>query len=689
MKHAVSGFSIALAIALCSCILTACTNDSASIELTGMTKKNASITVDSGSGSQDWDGKPLPAAPVGTVVLYKVRISFSSEKAYPSGGSLIIGPTAFPYSISLNGYLLSAYGEAEDVQRVRKFNSEAVTIDPALLSKANVLEMKMHVGSEPAPVPLLMLTDTRSAASYVFWRNFFMTQLVSGGFAVGILLFVYFSAMSIIGRAKDKRFLWFAGLCGFFALAYVNMVFNHEALSDTFLTKISRVGFFLCAPMLTFYVMETTQILHRKNWIKWLELLSFILCSAWVLIQKDFVSTNAAFHLSIQIIITPNLVLSLVLLVFGILRHGLKRYAILLTGMAGVLSASFYDMFYESSSLIPYAWLLSYGYLWLVICVFLELALNQEKLSVQAIQQAKDLGYKNEVLEQVFEKLRSGSDVLTSSTEDLAVSTREASVSGNQQAAAVREIVSTMEDAEELLNRISQKSSVVRKESTATAQKAEDGVSHVREALKRLEAVIGRINESIELMTSLGDQMGSITEIVKLIESIATQIRIIAFNASLEAVAAGDAGRNFMIVADEVKRLSDSTMASVKNIRSKVSGIINTADSMVQVARQDYMALEQSWDLASGIGETLSGITQEANSSAMATADIDTSLAEESSAFRQIVQTLKEISSGVNNFVDAAVHTSVTTARINDIAEELSDLIKRYSVDNANHNKSD
>jgi len=405
------------------------------------------------------------------------------------------------------------------------------------------------------------------------------------------------------------------------------------------------------------------------------------LASIWVIVQKDFVSTNAAFHLAMQFVITPNLVLSALVLVIAIVRQGVKRYAILLMGMVGVIFTSFFDLIHESASLIPYAWLLVYGYMWIVVCVFLELAIKQERLSRQAILQAKDLVVKNELLGQVFEHLQSGSAVLANSTEDLAVSTREISITGNQQAAAVHEIVATMEDAQTLLDKIAQKSTSVREDSNATARKAEGGMASVREALKRLEAVIGRINESINLMTNLSDQFGSISDIVKLIESIATQIRIIAFNASLEAVAAGDAGKNFMIVADEVKRLSDSTMASVKNIRSKVSSIVSTSDSMVKVARQDYMALEQSWDIASGIGETLSGITTEANSSAMATAEIDASIAEESAAFRQIVQSLKEISSGVNNFVESSSHTSETTAKINDIAEQLRDLIAHNSAE--------
>jgi methyl-accepting chemotaxis protein len=97
------------------------------------------------------------------------------------------------------------------------------------------------------------------------------------------------------------------------------------------------------------------------------------------------------------------------------------------------------------------------------------------------------------------------------------------------------------------------------------------------------------------------------------------------------------------------------------------------------VARDGYSSLEQSWDIASGMGDSFSGIAAAAESSAKATADIDASIREETGAFDQIVRTLKEISSGITSFVDSASHTSETTRRLDGIAETLHALIAKYS----------
>jgi len=639
----------------------------------------APMTLDTGSGRQAYDGGTLPA---GDEILktYRFETSFTvPQNAFESWPTLIIGPSAFSYRLYLNGRLLALYGEKGDRNRTRMYSTQLVNLPEGTLQETNTLLVEAEVSTERPPLMELGIADSFEGSSYVYWRNFFMTQFVAGGTVVGILLLVYFMFMYLLSRGANPRFLWFALFCGFFSLSCINVVFNHLSASDTWLTKIGRMGFFFSVIMFSFYVMEATGILAKKRWLKTAELIAGIAATVFVMVQKDFNATAAAFNLAIQVVITPNLLFCVVLIVAAVIKGGFKQYAILCLGFAGVIATSIRDMGFETKNIMPYAWTLVYGYEWLVICVFLELAIKQERVSQTAIKQADALNRKNEILQSVFQHLRSGSDTLTNSTVDLTVSTREISVTGTQQAAAVREIVATMEDASGLLNHISIKSASVHQDSQATAQKADEGVAHVKNTLEKLEAVIGRISESISMISDFNDQLGSITEIVKLIEGIATQIRIIAFNASLEAVAAGDAGRNFRIVAEEVKRLSDSTMSSVKIIRERVTALIAKSNNVVQVSRQGYQSLEQSWDIASDLGSSFAGIAESAESSAQATADIDASIREESQAFNQILQALKEISAGVNNFVDSATHTSETTDTLNGIAERLHGLIVQYS----------
>lgn len=659
-------------------VLSGCTTDLARIDKSTIT--SMTLNLGDSRGAIPYQGGPLPANQNPGLKTYRFTINFTARGSdFPNWPVLVIGPSAYPYKLYLNGRLLSRYGSDGDRNRIRRYSSSIVHLPREDILSANVIEVVAQIGTERTPLIELGLADSSAGSDYVFWRNFFISQLVAAGFVLGLLLFAYFMFMYLLGKGKEPHLLWFALLCGFFSMAYANMVFNQQAVSDTVLTKFGRTGFFFCVMSLSFYVMETTGILSRKRWLKLTELGIVTAGSLWVFVQKDFSSTNDAFLSAMQFIITPNLIFSVVVLVIAVIQQGFKNYAVLCLGMAGLVASSLYDMYFESRNIIPYAYGIIYGFEWLVICVFMELAIKQERISRKAVNQANDLARKNTILKSVFQQMRDGSDTLQSATEDLAVSTREISFTGNQQAAAVREIVSTMEDSGALLTRISGQTSSVRQDSGVTAQRADDGAASVKAALDKLEDVIGRISASIDTIAAFNEQLGTITGIVKLIEGIATHIRIIAFNASLEAVAAGDAGRNFGIVAEEVKRLADSTMASVKNIREKVGTLLETSDEVVKVSRQGYVALEQSWDIASGIGGTFSGIAEAADSAARATADIDVSINEETLGFNQIIQTLKEVSAGVNNFVDSAVNTSETTKKIHAIAEQLHGLIEQYS----------
>jgi methyl-accepting chemotaxis protein len=645
------------------------------------------ITLDTGDGRgpQAYSGEELPAPGDGAPHTFVFSLAFSPARAdMPNGPVLVAGPSSYPYRMYLNGTLVHRFGGLKGPSTGRNFRTTEIAVPDDILGRSNELRIEAEVRTERAPLMDLSLADARGASAAAFWRSFFMSNLVTGAILVCLILCFYFLCMYVLYGRSDRRFIWFALICATFALAYANIVFNFEAVDEALITKASRSGFFFTITMLSFYVMESTGILHRSRLVKAGALALAATASAFVCAQRDYLAANAAFHTAITWVIVPNLLFCIVLVAIASAKKGPRRFAFLIAAMAGVVATSLFDMAYESRNAMPYAWTLAYGYLWLVLAVFFDLAIAQARVYRTSLQQARDLNLKNAAMEAMIRHVRENTDALRASTEELAVSTREMSATGNQQAAAVKEIVSTMEDANSFIRGISAGSSTVREESKDAAMNAEEGVGKVKTALEKLEAVIGRISESISMISDFNDQLGSITDVVKLIEGIATQIRIIAFNASLEAVAAGEAGKNFKIVAEEVKRLADSTMASVKSIRSKVTGLISTSDDVVKAARLGYMSLEQSWDIASGIGTTFGGIAEAAESSACATAEIDSSIREESTAFEQILKTLKEIASGVENFVQSARNTSETTERLNLVAERLVQIIADPSAGSAN-----
>ncbi|MBR1722639.1 MAG: hypothetical protein IJ727_09205, partial [Treponema sp.] len=145
---------------------------------------------------------------------------------------------------------------------------------------------------------------------------------------------------------------------------------------------------------------------------------------------------------------------------------------------------------------------------------------------------------------------------LLNEMQNLVVAAKENAATSQDQSAAVKEIVATMEDNNTLSENISNKINGVSGVATKTSMDVAEGVAYLEENVRQLQDIANANRETIEGIKSLGDKIENIWDIVTLINSVADQAKIIAFNAELEASSAGEAGRNFHIVATEIRRLA-------------------------------------------------------------------------------------------------------------------------------------
>ena len=137
----------------------------------------------------------------------------------------------------------------------------------------------------------------------------------------------------------------------------------------------------------------------------------------------------------------------------------------------------------------------------------------------------------------------------------------------------MKQVVSTMEDSDNLTKKVGTQIQDVASMSVATRENVEEGFSIIQGNLEKMSEVKEANEKTIAGIRSLNDEIAGIWEIVKMINSIAGQIKMIAFNAELEASSAGEAGKNFEIVANEIRRLADSTVSSTAQIRQKIQTI--------------------------------------------------------------------------------------------------------------------
>ena len=262
---------------------------------------------------------------------------------------------------------------------------------------------------------------------------------------------------------------------------------------------------------------------------------------------------------------------------------------------------------------------------------------------------------------------------LLAETQNLSVSSKENAATAQDQSAAVKEIVATMEDNTTLSENISQKIQNVSETAAKTNGDVAEGVSYIEENVKQLQKIASTNKDTISGIKALGEKIENIWDIVTLINTVADQAKIIAFNAELEASSAGEAGRNFHIVATEIRRLADGIIDGTKEIKERISEIQQSSDNIILLSENGTEMIRSGVEKAMTLNERFVSIKSASTLTASSAEEITSIVHQQTVASEQILITLRQIASGVESFTAATAHISSASQTLKEIALELSD----------------
>jgi hypothetical protein len=276
------------------------------------------------------------------------------------------------------------------------------------------------------------------------------------------------------------------------------------------------------------------------------------------------------------------------------------------------------------------------------------------------------------ILGSMRKKERELANMLLSETQNLSVSAKENSATAQDQSTAVKEIVATMEDNNSLSENISEKIKGVSSVAIKTSQNVAEGVSYLEQNVLHLHDIEQANLGTIDGIKALGEKITNIWDIVTLINSVADQAKIIAFNAELEAASAGEAGRNFHIVATEIRRLADGIIDGTKEIKERITEIQQSSDNLILASENGTEKINEGVSNAKSLEERFESIKNASEVTANSSSDITTIIQQQAVASEQILITLKQIASGVENFSSATENISRASEMLKNIAEDLN-----------------
>ena len=270
-------------------------------------------------------------------------------------------------------------------------------------------------------------------------------------------------------------------------------------------------------------------------------------------------------------------------------------------------------------------------------------------------------------------QLASASEELSAVTEDSTRGLHQQNNEIEQAATAVNEMTSAVEEVARNAVSTSEASS----ESNRTAQ---HGREQVRQTVDSISHLADDVTNTAAEVEQLAGQVRDISKVLDVIRSIAEQTNLLALNAAIEAARAGEAGRGFAVVADEVRALAHRTQQSTREIEQMVSGIQQGTDKAVNAMQSSNSRARSTLDIAKAAGLALDEITA-------AIAQINERNLVIASASEEQAQVAREVDRNLMNIRDLSMQssaganqTSAASQELSRLAVDLNALVARFSV---------
>jgi methyl-accepting chemotaxis protein len=183
--------------------------------------------------------------------------------------------------------------------------------------------------------------------------------------------------------------------------------------------------------------------------------------------------------------------------------------------------------------------------------------------------------------------------------------------------------------------------------------------------------------QKVELLDESSKKIGSIVQVIK---DIADQTNLLALNAAIEAARAGEQGRGFAVVADEVRKLSERTAASTGEIEKMVVGIQRSTHEVVAEVGRGVMLVEDSVSNARQAGDAIAKLREMAQGVSRIVGDVAQALREQSSASTDVARKVEEVATQAEEATSIAQQTSRAADTMSTTAHGLQDIVARFRI---------
>ncbi|MGA8073673.1 MAG: methyl-accepting chemotaxis protein [Candidatus Acidiferrales bacterium] len=304
------------------------------------------------------------------------------------------------------------------------------------------------------------------------------------------------------------------------------------------------------------------------------------------------------------------------------------------------------------------------------------------------VQSRDEVGALSESINAMQRNLRETISSVSASAERIATASEEFSATAAEQASGAEsqkdqthQVATAMQEMSSTVQQVSENSNKAAEASRNAADTARKGGSIVEDTLLKMRAIADSVGQTAKKVQELGKSSNQIGEIIGVIDDIADQTNLLALNAAIEAARAGEQGRGFAVVADEVRKLAERTSKATKEITQMIQNIQTETQSAVEAMQSGTKQVELGVESTTKAGTSLHEIITTSEQVGNMVMLIATAATEQASATDEINSNIEQIAKITQETATGANESAKAVHELSNLATELHAIVSKFKID--------
>jgi methyl-accepting chemotaxis protein len=283
-------------------------------------------------------------------------------------------------------------------------------------------------------------------------------------------------------------------------------------------------------------------------------------------------------------------------------------------------------------------------------------------------------------LRSVVTQLQASAVGLEQASSELGVSAEQAQARSQQQSQQMELVATAVNEVTYGVQDVAKNAEHAANEMRDAESQAHQGQVNIDSSLKQIDHLSGTINQAVEVIRTLSSESTQIGSVLEVISSIAEQTNLLALNAAIEAARAGEQGRGFAVVADEVRLLAQRTQKSTAEIQGMIERLQTHSDAAVKVIADSSRSSQLTIEQANQAGQSLTSISQALRNLNSLNASIASATLQQSHVVEDINQNVTQAAQLSQSTTMAAEQSTGASQHLREMSEQLNGLLRQFKV---------